>query len=86
MSNDVIFCRWADIVVGSVVVKPIGINQTVELKVIKKEIDEEGFIQVWYEKSDMNIDYLESLIDRFNFYKSQVVVKKREIGENTWGK
>lgn len=78
MSNELIFCRWADIVEGSVVVKPVGINKTVELKVIKKEIDEDGFIQVWYEDKST---------DRFNFYKSQVVVKKRsKAGESIWSK
>lgn len=77
MSQDVLFCRWADIVVGSVIVKPIGINQTVELKVIRKELDEDGFIQVWYEDKST---------DKFNFYKSEVVVKKREAGENIWNK
>lgn len=78
MSQELIFCTWADVVIGSIVVKPIGINKTVELKVVKKEIDDNGFIQVWYEDKST---------DRFNFYKSQVVVKKRsKAGENLWSK
>lgn len=77
MSDELVFCRWADIIEGSIVVKPIGINQTVELKVIRKEIDEDGFIQVWYEDKST---------DRFNFYKSQVVLKKRSVGESIWSK